>query len=79
MPDQNMTTFMKHISAALAEEEKDANKYMDMAAMAPEEYKPILLDIAEEEGIHQMHLATIMHDMKKHMAHSSMPSEEQYE
>lgn len=65
---ENMEMLKKHLEEALTEENKDSEKYITMAGMAPLKYKPILLDIAREEGIHQMHLATILQDMEMCMA-----------
>lgn len=75
MPEHNMDLLVKHLEDALAEEAKDSDKYITMASLAPEEYKPILMDISKEEGIHQMHLATILQDMKTHMALSGVTPE----
>lgn len=52
----NFHTMLKE---AIAGEEEDIARYEKMAAMASEEYAPILRDIAKEERQHLHHLTKI--------------------
>jgi len=54
-----------HLEKAVAAEDEDRDKYMELADMAPPEYAGILRDIAKEEAAHRRHLKDILCDMKR--------------
>lgn len=76
MDDAKLKAFKAQLEASMSEEDKDSGKYVAMAENAPPEYEPILLDIAKEERVHRMHLATILHDINKRMKHNETDPEE---
>jgi len=55
---------MLDLTEFIEEELKDSDKYLKIAEIAPDKYKPIFRDIAKEEKKHRELLKEIMEDMK---------------
>ena len=54
--------FAEKLKSYIEEETGDFDKYMKLAAEAPEKYAPIIRDIAKEEAVHKRHLENILAD-----------------
>lgn len=58
-----MDKFYELLQEYVAEENKDGNKYVKLAEMAPtEKARKILLDISQEEKIHKKFLTELLQD-----------------